>query len=610
MATNLTLTAEQLNSFIDHNKTLLLFSSKEEQHQWFHSIKSKQSFQSLLDEIKAEADKLCKEPITELSFFDFTLFRETGSRLEYEKHYFTKRKRLNTFAIMCLLEPDQPIYLKELHEVIWSICNEYSWCLPAHLKDRPEMLEESDFLTLAEQPHYTIDLFSAETAFALSEIYRLTEDVLDPLIKKRIVQELHKRIFIPFQHQSYFWETSTHNWASVCACSIGAAGLHLLNDEPLLAGILKRVLNALQYYLKGFNDDGGCLEGYGYWQYGFGFYVYFADLLKVKTAGNVDLFDQKKVHKMALFQQKCFIHKKKVVNFSDSTEEATVFLGLSHYLSRMYPQIEVPKNELRASYSEDHCSRWAPAIRNLLWFDESKRGQEWRDTTYYLNDSQWLISRNNGYAFASKGGHNDEPHNHNDIGHFILQANGETFLKDLGSGMYCEAYFSDKRYEFLCNGSQGHSVPIINNQLQKDGPSYCARIIDQLQQDEEDMLEMDLAKAYEVSELNSLVRRFVWKKVNKPMLVLTDTYTFSSTPDSIVERFITPVLSLSYESDGIVLTGDQSIKISYDSSLLDLTVNEKEFLNHFGEKERFCQLDFSVNRLSSVCRVEIEFKFL
>lgn len=369
-------------------------------------------------------------------------------------------------------------------------------------------------------------------------------------------------------------------------------------------------MNTLHYYLKGFNDDGGCLEGYGYWQYGFGFYVYFADLLKVKTAGNVDLFDHEKVHKIALFQQKCFIHNKKVVNFSDSTEEATVFLGLSHYLSGIYPEIEVPKNELRASYVEDHCSRWAPAIRNLLWFDERKRGQEWQDATYYLNDSQWLISRNNGYVFACKGGHNDEPHNHNDIGHFILQSKGETFLKDLGSGMYCEAYFSEKRYEFLCNGSQGHSVPIINNQLQKDGPEYCARIIDQLQQDEEHMLEMDLAKAYEVSELNSLVRRFVWKKVNKPKLVLTDTYTFSSTPDSIVERFITPVLSLSYESDGIVLSGEQRLKISYDSSHLDLTVHEKDFLNHFGEKETFYQLDFSVKELSQLCRVEFEFSFL
>ncbi|PGT84905.1 MULTISPECIES: heparinase II/III family protein [Bacillaceae] len=606
----MTVSAEQLSSFIDTNKPLLLFSSKEEQYQWFKSIKSKQSFQSLLDEIKVEAEMLGKEPLRELSFFDFTRFRDTGSRLEYEKHYFNKRKRLNTFAIMCLLEPDKSEYLKELHEVIWSICNEYSWCLPAHLKDRPEMLEEIDFLKLTEQQGYTIDLFSAETAFALSEIYRLTEDVLDPLIKKRILQEVHNRIFTPFQLQAYFWETSTHNWAAVCAGSIGAAALHLLNDQQLLADILERVMNSLQYYLKGFNDDGGCLEGYGYWQYGFGFYVYFADLLKVKTAGNVDLFNNEKVHRIALFQQKCFINKKKVVNFSDSTEEATVFLGLSHYLNNLYPDIELPKSELRASYVEDHCSRWAPAIRNLLWFDESKRGQEWKDATYYLNDSHWLISRDKGFVFACKGGHNDEPHNHNDIGHFILQAKGETFLKDLGSGMYCEAYFSEKRYEFLCNGSQGHSVPIINNQLQKDGPKYCARILDQLQQDEEDMLEMDLAKAYEVPELNSLVRRFVWKKVNKPELVLTDTYTFSSTPDSVVERFITPVLSLSYESDGIVLSGDQRLKISYDSSQLDLTVHEKDFLNHFGEKEAFYQLDFSVKSLSQLCRVEFEFFFL
>src|SRR5699024_10794310 len=108
----------------------------------------------------------------------------------------------------------------------------------------------------------------------------------------------------------------------------------------------------------GFHDDGTCLEGYGYWEYGFGFYVYFADLLKKKTAGNINLFDDQKVKQIALFQQKVFLHRHMVVNFSDAQPTSSIFLGLSHYLSDIYSEFEIPELDLRAHYAADHTSRW------------------------------------------------------------------------------------------------------------------------------------------------------------------------------------------------------------------------------------------------------------
>ncbi|MGM0876505.1 MAG: heparinase II/III domain-containing protein [Bacillota bacterium] len=605
--------SEQIRKLVDKNTFSLLFSTQEEQNKWFKTIKEKTSYHPLLDEIRDEVKRLLREPIRELTFSEFTIFRETGSRLEYEKVYFAKRRRLNTFAIMSLLEPNQSIFLKELHETIWSICHEYSWCLPAHLTNNPKMETNLDdsFIQSLHHPRYTIDLFAAETAFTLSEIFKLTKHLLDPLIQKQMMQEVYRRVLLPFHNQSQFeWEQSIHNWAAVCAGSIGSAALHVLEDEEMLSAILERVLSAMQYYLKGFNDDGACVEGYGYWQYGFGYYVYFADLLKSKTAGAIDLFTTEKVHQIALFQQKCFIHKNQVVNFSDSTEKGTVFLGLSHYLKGIYHDLVVPETVLRASYVEDHCSRWAPAFRNLLWFDENNKGEYWHNATYYLNDSQWLISRNNPYVFACKGGHNDEPHNHNDIGHFILQSNGETFLKDLGSGMYCDAYFNQERYTFLCNGSHGHSVPIINNQYQVEGASHYANITDMSIKQDKDILEMNLAKAYAIETLDKLVRRFTWKKNAKPELMLTDTYQFSESADSIVERFITPVIEITDDSEGVILEGDQKMKIKFDRDQLELAILKNEFLNHFGKREEFYLLDFHVKKPSTVCHVEFTFQFL
>ncbi|MEH7116758.1 heparinase II/III family protein [Neobacillus vireti] len=594
--------------------TTLLFSIKEEKDKWWRRISQEAAFQPFLNEIRDEGERLLPERDPELSFSLFKVFFETGFRLEYERIYFEKRKRLNTFAIMVLLEPQNLDYLTALENTIWSICNEYSWCLPAHLQNCPETSIQASY-TLHEDfvQQYSIDLFAAETAFSLAEILKLTGDCLNPLICKRISEEIFKRILHPFMDNQFGWETQTHNWAAVCAGSIGSAALHLINDAGELAKLLERVLPAMDSYLKGFNEDGICLEGYGYWQYGFGYYVYFADLLKKRTGGKLDLFDSEKVHQIALFQQRCFLSRNLVVNFSDAQPTASVFLGLSHYLSKIYPDFHVPEQDLRAKYTVDHCSRWAPAIRNLLWFDETISPAPWKSGTFHSEESAWFISRHQSefgdFSFAAKGGHNDEPHNHNDIGHFILQGNNEVFLKDLGAGLYTKDYFNDKRYTYLCNGSQGHSVPIINNQFQKDGPDRFARIRNASLEEEVDNFELDIANAYEVDGLQRLSRKFTWIKRNKPKLILEDFYTFTKQPDSIIERFIIPSLSITKDSKGVVLEGKHRLRILYDKEKLRLAERILEFENHFGKTENNMALDFIVMNPEKECSVKLVFQF-
>ncbi|MEH7494065.1 heparinase II/III family protein [Neobacillus niacini] len=604
----------QLKSLLGSG-TSLLFPTKESKLNWWKDIRENPAYQLLLNEIRDEGDRLLKESDPELTFSLFKIFDETGSRLEFEKVYFEKRRRLTTFAIMVLLEPEQDEYLTALENTIWSLCNEYSWCLPAHLQNSPETSVNVKYsLFEPSKREYSIDLFAAETAFSLSEIVKLTEEHLNPQICKRIYEEIYNRIFFPFKEKNFGWEKQTHNWAAVCAGSIGSAALHLIQDQDELAIILERVIDAMSSYLKGFQDDGICLEGYGYWQYGFGYYVYFADLLKKKTEGRLNLFDSEKVHQIALFQQRTFLNQNLVVNFSDSLPTASVFLGLSHYLSKIYSDFEVPENSLRSHYTDDHCSRWAPAIRNLLWFDADSVPFPWRNGTYFSKDSEWLLSRHicesGGFAFAAKGGHNDEPHNHNDIGHFILQGNTEVFFKDLGSGLYSKDYFSEKRYSYFCNGSQGHSVPIINEQFQLPGSAKYANILDVSIGEDADIFEMDIANAYEVETLQRLKRRFTWVKTNPPKLVLEDTYSFAEQPRSIVERFITPVLLLTKTEDGVILEGKNKVRISYDTSQLKLETNLITFINHFGKSEDNLALDFIVLHPDKECSVELAFQFI
>jgi Heparinase II/III-like protein len=596
------------------SETPLLFSTTEEKTEWWRNAAANPEFNLLFEEIRVEGERLLREAEQELTFSLFRIFTENGSRLEFEKVYFQKRHRLTTFAIMALLEPENKEYVAALENIIWSICNEYSWCLPAHLKNSPET---STSINCSLEKHSvendSIDLFSAETAFALAEILKLTEDVLDPLIRKRIYVEVYKRVFRPFHTTKYEWETQEHNWAAVCAGSIGAAAMHLIEDSKELSLILERVLPAMDCYLKGFSDDGVCLEGYGYWQYGFGYYVYFADLLRKKTGGKLDLFTSEKLHQIALFQQRCFLHQNQVVNFSDANPTASVFLGMSHYLSMVYEDFEIPERNLRANFTADHCGRWAPAIRNLLWFDETLPEQPWGNGSRFFKDSQWFISRHQtkfgSFSFAAKGGNNNEPHNHNDIGHFILQGNNEVFFKDLGSGLYNKDYFSEKRYTFLCNGSQGHSLPIINHQFQEEGSLRQARILQADVGREEDVFELDLAKAYELEILQRLTRKFTWVKKDLPKLIVEDTYSFSEQPVSIMERLITPALKITEEENEVILEGNQRLRIQYDSRLLYLEVKKLNFINHFGNMEVNYALNFTVLNPVKECKVQLIFQF-
>lgn len=67
----------------------------------------------------------------------------------------------------------------------------------------------------------------------------------------------------------------------------------------------------------------------------------------------------------------------------------------------------------------------------------------------YLASTGTMGSMEKGRTgIAFKGGNNDEPHNHNDIGSFLLTVEGEVFLTDLGCGEYTKEYFQpDTRYD-------------------------------------------------------------------------------------------------------------------------------------------------------------------
>jgi len=537
--------------------------------------------QHMLQEIRAEAQRANASLVEPLTFDLFHLFETTGERAAYERVYFDRRRRLVGLALATVID-ETDTYIPGLNNVIWEICNEYTWALPAHLRVGIDAVEG-----YRVPPEQVVDLFAAETAQMLAEALSVLDGMLDPWLQYRIRNEVERRVFRPVFHdpRQFEWESAPMNWAAVCGGGIGIAALVLISDRERLIGMIDRVVRTLSCFLDGFGADGGCAEGIGYWAYGFGYYTYFAEALRDYTGGALDLLQNEHVRHIAAFPQAISLGGGKYINYSDAAEQATIFPGLgSRLMSRLgraIPDLHPP------DFDSDHVSRWGNITRDVVWTEAAYLHTSIHDGTAYLSDLGWVVDRRtlNGrtVAFSAKGGHNDEPHNHNDLGHFILHLGGESLLADLGPGVYTRQYFGAERYESPHTGSQGHSVPLINGQTQHAGAQYTASVLTYAVHPDGVEFALDLTRAYADPALESFVRVFYWS-VNasdgSALLRLTDTFRFNTLPAMVEECFISRVQP-SLEGETIRWTGQNAVvELKYDTRQFEAAVDALETQPH------------------------------
>ncbi|MBD2847435.1 heparinase II/III family protein [Paenibacillus sp. IB182496] len=480
-------------------------------------------------------------------------------------------------------EARQP--LEALEDLLWEICNEYTWCLPACLPG-----DLAACLAHEAPPEQMVDLFAAETAHALAETLWLIGDRLSPWIVHRVRGAIEARVFHPlFERKVRFaWRTRRDNWAAVCGGAVGMTLLLLEQDRERLADRIADMLEPLACFLEGYGADGGCGEGVSYWQYGFGYYVYFADMLAQLTAGRLDLLRQgdpahrDKIRRIAAYPAASQFSAGQFVLYADAWQLLLHPGLLSRLKARLGTDVpylaEVP--DLRA----EDCYRWPHVTRNLLWTDPGLLGRPVRDGQFYFADLGYLVARRGGLAFSAKGGHNAEPHNHNDLGQFILHVGGESLLADPGGGPYTRNYFGPARYTLLHPSSEGHSVPLVNGLAQQDGRRHAARVLHHMRRADGTRFQLELASAYADDTLRSLERDFVWtwSETGGATLVLTDRFRFSKHPRELEERLISLHEPLG-EPGHVTWRGRRGeVALHYDARQLDLQTEAVQTADHSG----------------------------
>jgi len=472
-----------------------------------------------LEYIRKEAEQLLSEPIYSLNFSKYKLFHETGDRFEYESQSMEQRRRLQLLTAMAIADDDEK-WISALEDAMWAICDEATWAFPAHIA------KDADVDAMLTR----LDLFAAELGGALSEACYLLKNRLHRLVYERVLYELRRRIITPHLKTVMTYRS---NWSAVCACGLCSTIVHCGTREEFEKAKETLVQSAYDF-LDSYREDGCCLEGPLYWSYGFSHFCFLAQMLREQTKGEIDLFKEEKVKNIALYMQKTALEQDYILPFGDASHRYRFEYCLVNFLNHEYEEFVAPDPDMLALHEYwDKRDRFARFIRDFYWTEEvlpAKKAQDSRPKQFdVFEKSQQYVRRFDNFIFAAKGGHNSEPHNHNDIGSFIIFAGGQYLLDDLGWSEYDNKYFTSARYENICASSLGHSVPIINGEGQLPGVERKASAAFT-----EDRISLDISSAYEVDKFT---RDFIFQEDDS--IVIEDC--FENDKLQITERFVTRV---------------------------------------------------------------------
>lgn len=525
----------------------------------------------LIQEIHSAAHEYEQKKVVEpIDFQGYPAFMTTGKRQAFESQYFRRRRQFAVLVIENYLNSTSGS-MKLLENVIWEICNEFTWAVPAHVPTKNDLFTKDS--------RTWIDLFAAETAQSLAEGKSLLGDKLSPMISARIDAELNARIFQPFVARTWFWETMPNNWSSVVPGSVGmAALLQLQKSSPLQKEIIGKVSNCLDNYLATFAEDGACTEGIGYWTYGFGYFIYYAEMYRRVLKDN-KYFEMAKVKKIAAFPYKTMQSEGRFVPFSDYTGNDVPY-GLISFCEAEFNIPAISRTHIN-SLDSDNGYRFAHIFRNVIWSKKNdvEQNRMYENERFYFDNAQWLIERNrkHNYFLAIKAGNNNESHNHNDVGNIVLGSLNELFVTDLGAGEYTTPYFAEAtRYSFLTTSSRGHSVPIINQQYQRAGDFKATQV-----EESEQNFQFNLEAVYPVEAKLKKFNRCV-TNVENSQIVLTDTFEFVGENNTVTENFVSKIKPQIRDTE--IIIGNDETQLIIAGNFKNAYFNEEYYLDHRGIK--------------------------
>jgi hypothetical protein len=522
-------------------------------------------------------------------------FARTGNRERFQKPHFARRGRLADLVLAECME-GRGRFLDEVLNGIWHTCEESYWGLPAHLG----LQKAGPGLPDVCEP--TVDLFVAETATLLAWTVYLLKPELDrisPLICARVAHEIRTRVLVPCMERDDFWwmglraQRSVNNWNPWINSNWLTCALLLEGDEGRRREAVLKIMRSLDAFIDDYPADGGCDEGPGYWGRAGASLFDCLELLHSATAGAVDVYAEPLVQDIGRFICRAHIHDRWFINFADagalgSPPPSLVFRygkRIGDETMQRFGAFLAEMQNARTAPVEGSIARSLPALFAL---DDllAARPAEPLLRDVWLPTLQVMVARAKGGSadglfLAAKGGHNAESHNHNDVGHFIVFADGRPVFIDVGVETYSRKTFSPERYTIWTMQSAYHNLPTVNGAMQRPGKEYAARDARYRADDEAAHFDLDIARAYPpAAGISSWRRRFTLNRADD--LVVEDAWELDKEPRELVFTLMTPC-AVDAGAGGSLALGERSLPggrstgratVRFDPAYLSASVEE------------------------------------
>ncbi len=452
------------------------------------------------DDLIALAESWRERPYPLLTAGMYASFIRTGSRRDCENPYFDRRRKLCASVLhMCLTGSDE--FLPDVEDGFWLLCEETTWAISAHAGLNQAHPFPDDRQTI-------VDLFAAQTAMILSFTAQLLESKLHPDLHDRVRREVERRVLRPFmEYDGEWWMGFTskdlNNWTPwIISNILMSANVWHFGGTALI----ERACMMLDRWLDCVPADGGCDEGAGYWNMAGG--AFLDCLMVLESMAGVELWKDEKVRRMMAYPELVYLGNGWFANFADCDARPYISGERLQYagektgnaaLVRMGVEMwGTPAKELSDT---PHLSR---TLMRIFASPAKVEAAEIKPKDVWLPDLQVRLAEGHDYCggsdgvrekrmlVAMKGGHNAESHNHNDVGSFLVMANGDMQVVDAGNMVYTAKTFSDRRYELWNCRASYHNVPMIGGFEQQPGCDYAAKDV----ACHPDGMALDMAAAY------------------------------------------------------------------------------------------------------------------
>lgn len=507
---------------------------------------------------------------------DYLAFKRTGEiRTGRANH-----KALQAVTLAELVE-GKGRFMDAIIDGTWFLC-ETAWIHSAHLSF------QKDRSGLPDRNEPTIELVVADIGAQMAwthYFFKEEFDKISPLINQRIIEEVNKNLINPYFARSDYWwmgfeGQQVNNWNPWINYNVLQA-LMLIEENPkrIQEGVWK-LMKSTDFFFSMYHEDGACDEGPTYWSGAAGYALKFLDLLAKVTDNKVNIFGTPLLHNMAQYIYRVHIGGNYFVNFADSSPKVSPSPGILYQYGKQtgdskmmeFAALMAQKNQ---SFKDGVNGYFASALDELFMYKDiiSHPQGEPLISDYWFKDTEICVARDskgksNGFFFAAKGGHNQESHNHNDVGSCILYYDVRPLLIDAGVGTYTRQTFGPERYSIWTMQSGYHNLPAINGVDQKNGKEFAARSQQYKATSKRVSYQVDIAGAYpREANVKSWIRNYTLNRGKD--FTITDRWELSSfQQESILNLMTCCEVEIDNNKDIILTNEAGKFKLVYDKKLL------------------------------------------